>query len=106
MQANEGGGGEISVHAFRWGGAQNFRTQRFEGSPEASTWKILVPLQNFATAHRVDHIQCSTATFANVPKGASKNTYVFLKSEQCSDLGGWVGCVNLAVQISEKSEYK
>ncbi len=31
--------------------------------------------------------------------------YIFLKSEQCSDLGGWVGYGKLAVEISRKIQF-
>ncbi len=39
----------------------------------------------------------------------SKNTYIFLKSEQCSDLGGWVGglrklgCLDFTVQMKTRT---
>ena len=39
--------------------------------------------------------------FMLLSKGASKNTYIFLKSEQRPDMGGWVAYGKLAIQISK-----
>ncbi len=55
MQGN-GGGGKISVQAFR--GGQHFSAQRFEGLPS----RYWYPYPDVG-----DHIRCNTTAFADVP---------------------------------------